>query len=84
VGQRDEAEMGCGSGSVGAAARLRLRLIALRFAGLYQGTASAVPLGTDLDQARSKERRFRCTTRKAGSSTSHFADAKCFARNDRA
>ena|ERR1700675_2226437 len=46
VGQRDEAEMGCGSGGLGAAARLGSRLITLCGGPqrLYQGTPLAVPL----------------------------------------
>jgi len=48
VGQRDEAEMGCGSRSLGAAARFGSRLIACAAVfGLYQGTSLDidVPLG---------------------------------------
>ena len=45
MGQRDEAEMECGSHSVGAAAgSARASSRVRRFARLYQGTASAVPL----------------------------------------
>ena len=59
MGQRDEAEMGCGSGSVGAAARLRSRFIecaAVRAVVSGHGFSRAIE--AEFDKARPKERRF--------------------------
>jgi hypothetical protein len=58
VGQRDEAEMGCGSGSLGAAARLGSRFIArAAVRAVVSGHGFSRAVEAEFDKARPKKRR---------------------------